>query len=66
MKLHPRMLVVAEAKLEHTKAFLAIEEKHELTYGEMFQILSEQTERLAMYLIREERHSGEDKKGDEA
>jgi len=59
--------VVADAKLEFSKAFLAIEKKHKLTYGEMFSILGDYMQNLAKYLIRSERHPDDpDKGGDEA
>lgn len=67
VRLHPRMQVVADAEYEFKKAWRAIEEKYELTYGEMFRILGQQVDNIARYLVRSERHPDDpDKKGDEA
>lgn len=67
MRIHPRLQAVSDAQAELTKAFNAIEEKYELTYGEMFSILGQKVQNIAKYLIRDERHPDDpEKKGDEA
>lgn len=67
MRLHPRLATVREAELEIEIAIGEIAKKHNLTYGEMFSILSTQMQREAKYMIRAERHPDDPaKKGDEA
>ena len=67
MKIHPRTLIVAEATAEFTRLFVALEEKYDLTFGEMYALLGEKITRLARDDIRQERHTDDpDKKGGEA
>ena len=66
-KLHPRTSVVDSARLEFDQFFLDLEQKHNLTYGEMYHILAVQLLNLTKYHIRCERHPDDpEKKGDEA
>lgn len=67
MKLHPRSSLVTQARLEFDKFLLDLEQKHELTYGELFALLGNSIANLAKYQIRSERHpDNPDNKGDEA
>lgn len=67
MKRHPRSIVVQEAKVDFDQAFLSIEEKHGLTYGELFDLLSDRMNRLSRSLVQHERHPDDpDKSGDQA
>lgn len=67
MKLHRRTMVVADAQTEMSKFMLDLEQKHELTYGELFSLYGHAVGNLAKYQIRSERHPDDsDKKGDEA
>lgn len=67
MKLHPRSIVVQEARLEFDQFLIDLEEKHSLTHGEMFSLLGSAVANLAKYQIRSERHPDDlSKKGDEA
>lgn len=67
MKLHQRMAIVQKARNELETFLLELEQKHELTYGEVFSLLGNAVANLAKYQIRAERHPNDpDKKGDEA
>ena len=67
MKLHQRTRIVDKARLEFDTFLLDLEQKHELTYGELFSMLGNAIAHLAKYQIRSERHPDDsDKKGDEA
>jgi tetrahydromethanopterin S-methyltransferase subunit G len=67
VKIHKRTLVVEQARNEFMKFMLDLEEKHDLTFGEMYSILGRKIADLAMYQIRSERHPDDpDKKGDDA
>lgn len=67
MKIHERTIVVMDARSELTKFMGALEEKYDLTYGEMFSMLADRMSDLAKYLVRAERHPDDpNKKGDEA
>ena len=67
MKLHSRTRVVDKARLEFDQFLLDLEQKHELTLGELFSMLGAKITDLAKYQIRSERHPDDsDKKGDEA
>ena len=67
MRLHPRHMIVNDASREFEGFVIdVLIKKHGLTYGEIFSLLGEQVARSAKYLIRQERHGDEDKKGDEA
>lgn len=67
MKLHERTRVVDEARAALTQFMIDLEEKYELTYGEMFSMLGDRIARLSMDLVRAERHSDDpNKRGDEA
>lgn len=56
MKLHNRMMLVQEARAEFGKLVAEWAEKHDLTYGELVSVMSEQLQSIAKYMIREERH----------
>jgi len=67
MKLHSRAPIVTKARLEFDKFLLDLEQKHDLTFGELFTLLGSAITNLAKYQIRSERHPNDpDKKGDEA
>lgn len=67
IRLHPRFQPVAEATRAIGVAVAEAVEKYELTYGEIFSILSQAMAAWAKYAIRQERHPDEPgKKGDEA
>ncbi len=55
IKRHPREMLIADAEAEFTRTFLALEQKYELTYGEMFELLSKRLNRLAGNLVSDER-----------
>jgi hypothetical protein len=55
MKRNPREMVLAEAALAFTKFFVELEQKHELTYAEMFSLLSECMQRLAQDQMKDDR-----------
>lgn len=66
MKLHRRFDIVNDAELELSGFLIGWQKKHDLTYGELFKILSLQIANYAKYAIRGERHPDDpDKKGDE-
>ena len=54
-KRNPREMLITQAEVEFSKAFLAIEEKYSLTYGEMFEVLGKRMARLASNLVEDER-----------
>lgn len=54
--LHEREIMVSKAQLEFSTAFLELEQKYDLTYGEMTKLLSSQLAELAKCQIRAERH----------
>lgn len=61
------MAIMAEAALEFSKSFTTIVKKYDLTYGEMFGILSDMMSTWSKYMRRGERHPNDpDKGGDEA
>jgi hypothetical protein len=67
LKLHPRSSVVQKARLEFDQFLFDLEQKHQLTYGELFSMLGNSIANLAKYQIRSERHPNDpDKRGDEA
>lgn len=67
LKIHKRSQIVTNARLEFDKFLLDLEQKYELTFGEMFSIIGNAIANLAKYQIRHERHPDDpDKKGDEA
>ena len=67
MKLHPRALVVQQARLAFEAFMLELEQEHALSYGELFSLYGNAIAHLAKYQIRGERHPDDpDKKGDEA
>jgi hypothetical protein len=67
IRLHKRGDIVENARNELATFLLALERKHELTFGELFKILGNAIANLATYQIRAERHPDDpDKKGDEA
>ena len=69
MRLHPREVLVTEARLDLTRRVLVWREQHDdLTFGELLPILggtlSSQITGLAKYEIRPERHPNDpDKPG---
>jgi hypothetical protein len=66
MKVHPRYFIVSKAEVELSTFLLDLQQKHDLTYGELFKILAAMMASFAKYLIREERHPDDpEKKGDE-
>jgi len=67
MKIHERFFITQKASLKFQNFLLDLEKEYDLTYGEMFQILSLSISHLAKYLIRDERYPNDQtKKGDEA
>lgn len=56
MKLHERELLAERAANELHGAFLELQEKYELTFAEMFYILSERLASLSKSCIRAERY----------
>ena len=66
MRIHPRTFIVAEASVEFRRAFAAIEEKYDLTIGEMLLIFGDYMTSWAKYAIREERHGNCQTPGDRA
>jgi hypothetical protein len=50
-----REIDVGQAQIEFDAAFLALEKKYELTYGEMFEMLSMRLMRLSRNLVKDER-----------
>lgn len=50
-----REVDVGQAEIEFSDAFLALEKKYELTYGEMFEMLSMRLMRLSRCLVKDER-----------
>jgi len=65
VKIHPRTLIVQSARHEFSSFLLDLIDKHELTFGETIQLLSNEIGENSKYLIRVERHGNSDKKGDE-
>lgn len=66
MRIHERTLIVQKASIEFGSALGAIIEKHDLTFGEIFAILSDEMRTWAKYAIRGERHPEDpEKRGDE-
>lgn len=62
----PSSPIATAARLEFDKFLLDLEQKHDLTFGELFTILGNATANLAKYQIRAERHPDDpDKRGDE-
>ena len=67
MKIHKRTLVFEQARNELVSFMIALEQRYELTFGEMYSILGNKIADLAKYQIRAERHpNSPGKKGDEA
>lgn len=67
LKTHPRTAVVDEARHAFEVFMLDLEQKHDLTYGELFALLGRKITELAKSEIRAERHPDEpDKGGDDA
>lgn len=67
LKLHERMQIVTNARGEFDKFLLDLEQKYELTFGELFSILGNSITNLAKYQVHGERHPDDpNKKGDEA
>ena len=67
LKLHKRRDIVQKARGEFETFLLELEQKHALSYGEMFSLLGSAVANLTKYQIRAERHPDDpEKKGDEA
>jgi len=67
IKIHKRSQIVTTARIAFDTFLLELEQKYELTFGELFSILGNAIANLAKYQIRGERHPDDpDKKGDEA
>lgn len=67
MKLHARTQIVEQARSEFVCFLRELQQKYELTFGEMYAILGNKIADLAKYQIRRERHPNDpDKKGDDA
>ena len=54
MEVNPRMVIRNKAELEHQSALLEVIQKYDLTYGEIFSILSASIRNWAIYLKRDE------------
>lgn len=66
MRLHPRTMLVQQARVELGRMLLDLEERYGLTPAETVSALSEQLSRVARYAIRAERHPDDpDRGGDE-
>lgn len=50
-----REIDIGQAEIEFSDSFLALEKKYELTYGEMFEMLSMRLVRLSRCLVKDER-----------
>ena len=66
VKIHPRYPIVNQAEIKFRSFFLDLEKEYDLSFGELFKILSSSMADLSKYLIRGERHPLDpEKKGDE-
>jgi hypothetical protein len=66
MKIHPRTKIFQEARNQFHEFLLNLEQKHELTLGEILHLLGGEVAHFATYQIRYERHpDNPDKRGDE-
>jgi hypothetical protein len=63
MPLHPRTMVVNQAKAEIGMAISNIVIEHKLTYAELFGILGGEISGVAKFALREERHPDDPGKG---
>jgi hypothetical protein len=63
MKLHQRTLTVQRARTALSAAVSDVIEKHDLTFAEVFSILSQEIEQWAKYAVRAERHPDAPAKG---
>lgn len=54
IELHPRHEIRIYAEVDHSKALLEVIQKYDLTYGEIFTILSTSITRWSKYLKRDE------------
>lgn len=66
INLSQRYFVVEEARREITGAILDAVRKHDLTYVELLQILTEEIASNLKYMLRIERHGDTETGGDEA
>lgn len=67
MKIHPRACAVQKARIEFDQLLLDLEQRHQLSCGEIFSILGNAMTHYAKSLIQMERHPrNPNKKGDEA
>lgn len=55
IKRNPREMQLVEVDTEFTDAFLALEQKYKLTYGEMFELLGKRLLILSRHLVIDER-----------
>ena len=63
VKTHPRTAIVDKARHAFEVFMLDLEQKHDLTYGELFALLGHKITALAKSEIRAERHPDEPAKG---
>lgn len=67
MRLHERERQVSMARIDLVKAWLDIQEKHDLTQGECLSVLASfvgtDLGLMAKFMIRQERHGDPDKPG---
>lgn len=54
MEVHPRMEIRALAEVKHSRALLEVIQKYDLTYGEIFTMLSSSITQWAKYLKSDE------------
>lgn len=67
MRIHPRTKTVNKARGELTEFLCDLEQRHELTIGEVLSLLGEEVMHFARFQVRADRHPHDpDKKADEA
>ena len=59
LKIHPRHKKVSTARNEISTAICNTINTHELTYGELFSIISNELQSWSGYLIKDERKGGD-------
>jgi hypothetical protein len=55
VRVHPRVFVVEEARVELDAAIVAVERKYDLTVSELFFIMAERMQYISGQCVREER-----------
>lgn len=60
LKINPRDKVIRNAELEFEKFFLELSDKYDLTYAEMFYILSRELQSFSTEFIKVEREEEDD------